>query len=85
MQIFQLFTFLCGVFSFRAFFSSFAPFFLWSHSGMNVWEVGQKSETLFTGVFQVADFEFEVVFAKNKMSEPLGWVDFFKFYMISQK
>jgi len=48
-------------------------------------EVGQKSEALLTRVFEVADSEFEVIFAKNNMEEPLGWVDFLKFHMVFQK
>ena len=91
MQIFQLFTFLGGFFLFAPFFSSAAFFrrsrlFSFGRTVGRIYrEVGQKSETLFTGVFQVADSEFEVVFAKKKMAEPLGWVDFFKFHIISQK
>jgi len=40
---------------------------------------------LYIRVFEVADSEFEVRFVKNKMAEPLGWVDFLKFHTISQK
>ena len=48
-------------------------------------EVGQKSEALFTRVFEVADSKLKLFLQKNKTEEPLGWVDFFKFHMIFQK